>query len=249
MIRAYSVLAGLLIVVASIHRTDPAVAETDDCTVPAELVEAAPKLPQLAGRLRAKLPVTVVAIGGASTAGTAAGGEEQNAYPRRLEEALKRRHPGISITVINKGIPRETAGNMLDRFPRDVYPAKPILAIWETGTVEAVRGYDVEEFAAALHSGITDLHEHKVEVILVDMQYNQGTASVINYEPYLDAMRRTADVEDVYLFRRYEMMKYWGENGIFSFVDVPQTQRAGLAAAVYKCLGERLADAIDRATE
>lgn len=219
----------------------------ENCRVPTELVEDDPKLPELAQAFQARRPVTIVAIGGASTAGTAAGSGEENAYPHRLEDALRRRHPGVAITVLNKGVARQTAEEMMGRFAADVYPNHPTLVIWETGTVEAVRGLDAEAFAAQLQAGITDLHAHQTEVMMMDMQYSRNTTSVINYEPYLDALHRTADVEDVYLFRRYEMMHYWGENGVFDFVDVPKDRRAALATEVYKCLAERLADAIDYA--
>jgi len=70
---------------------------------------------------------------------------------------------------------------------------------------------------------------------------------VINFEPYLDTMQQTADVDGVYVFRRFEMMRYWSESGVFNFVDVPKEQRAQFAGDVYRCLAERLADAIEHA--
>jgi hypothetical protein len=242
MTRSFLVLAGLLL--ASL----PTGSRAADCSVPPELIEDDPRLPELAQRLKARQAVTVVAIGGASTAGTAAGMGEENAYPRRLEEALKKRHPGVPISVINKGVARQTAEQMIQRFPADVYANGPALVIWETGTPEAVRATDVEAFAGALQAGIAELRDHHIEIMMMDMQFNRNTTSVINYEPYLDALHRTADLEDVYLFRRYEIMRYWGENGVFDFLDVPQNRRAGLASEVYQCLAERLADAIDFAT-
>jgi hypothetical protein len=138
---------------------------------------------------------------------------------------------------------------MVDRFSRDVYALSPALVIWETGTFDAAHGIDVEDFAGSLAAGITDLHEHKLETMLMNMQYSRSTASVINFEPYLAAMQHTADLDDVYLFRRFEMMKYWSENGIFDFANVAPERRAPLAAAVYECIAERLADAIDYAVK
>ncbi len=136
------------------------------------MIEDDPRFPALARRFHAKQPVTIVVIGGASTAGTAAGAGEANAYPHRLEEALRRRHPGVPISVINKGIPRQSAEDMVARFAEDVLPLDPNLVIWETGTVDAVRGIDVEDFAAAIQSGADLLRQHKAEIMLVDMQYN-----------------------------------------------------------------------------
>jgi acyl-CoA thioesterase-1 len=220
-----------------------------DCGVPAELIEDEPRLPGLAERLRQKNPVTIVAIGGAATAGTAAGNAADNAYPHRLEAALRHRHPGVPITVINKGVSRQTTKQMVDRFARDVYALAPTLVIWETGTFDAAEGVEVEVFASAIEAGLADLHDHQVDTMLMNMQYSRTTASVINFEPYLDAMQHTADVADVYLFRRFEMMKYWSENGVFDFANVPPEGRVPLAAAVYECIAERLADAIEYAVK
>jgi lysophospholipase L1-like esterase len=222
-------------------------AHAPDCSAPRDIVEDEPRLPGLAQQLRGKHPVTIVAIGGASTAGNATGNAAEDSYPRRLEDALRQRHPGIDITVVNKGVPRQTTQEMVERFPRDVYPLAPSLVIWETGTFDAARSYDIDLFADALEAGLADLRAHNLETMLIDMQYSRGTASVINFEPYLEAMRRIADVEDVYLFQRFEIMKYWSDNGVFSFGDVPKELRAQLAIDVYKCLAEQLAEAIDYA--
>jgi len=243
-------LAALLIVMLS--GAAPAAAQTpappkaNQCAVPPDLIASDPTLPGLAKRFHDRQPVVIVAIGGASTAGAAAGGVA-DAYPQRLQEALVRRHPGVSITVINKAIPRQTTRDMMARFSTDVLAAKPNLVIWETGTVDAVRAVEVDEFATALDEGITQLRAGGAAVMLVNMQYNPGLASVIDFGPYLDALNRAADLDDVYLFDRYQIMRYWNDNGRFEVLDVPSAKQTALARAVYRCLGETMAGAIDRA--
>ncbi len=213
------------------------------CEAPRELIEDEPRLPALAQLLKAKRPVTIIVIGGASTAGVA----PDNAYPRFLEAALRRRHPKVAITVINRGVAGQTTEQMAARFAKDVYPHQPDLVIWETGTVDAVRGEDVNTFADALTNGIAALQQHKSELMLMDMQYNPSTVSVINFEPYLDALHQTAALQDVYMFQRFDTMKYWADAGVFDFINVPREKRMPLAREVYECLGERLADAVDYA--
>lgn len=220
-----------------------------DCRVPADLISSDRRLPALAQRLHDKRPVTIVAIGGASTAGTAAGGNGQNAYPHYLELALQQRHKDVPITVLNKGVARQTASEMIERFPRDVYANNPALVLWEVGTVDAVRETDLDDFATSLVDGVEALKQHGFEVILIDMQYNPSTVSVIDFEPYFDALHRAADLEYIYLFKRFDIMRYWSEAGIFDFVNVAKENRVALAEQVYQCLGEGLADAIDAATE
>src|SRR6185437_7507211 len=131
--------------------------QTPDCSVPSELIEDDPRLPELAEHLRQKHPVTIVVIGGASTAGMASGNGAEYAYPRRLQAALKRLYPDVPISVLNKGVPRQTTQE-----------------IWETGTFDAARGVDLDVFASALESGLADLREHKLETMLINMQYSRN---------------------------------------------------------------------------
>ena len=245
-------LAAALIVVplfatsAVAQTPTPSAPKPNQCAVPSDLIATDPTLPGLAKRFHEREPVVIVAIGGASTAGVAAGSSAK-AYPQRLQETLTHRHPGVSITVINKGVPRQTTREMIARFSADVLAAKPNLVIWETGTVDAVRGVEIDEFATALEDGISKLRAGGSAVMLVNMQFNPSLASVIDFGPYLDALNRAADLDDVYLFDRYQIMRYWSDNGRFDLVDVPSGKQAALAGEIYRCLGETMADAIDRA--
>jgi hypothetical protein len=146
-------------------------------------------------------------------------------------------------------VPRQTAQEMVDRFAQDVIAEDPVLAIWETGTTDAVRGIDVDAFTATLEAGIAALRARDIEVMLVDMQYSRRTASIIGFDRYLATMHRVADVDEVYLFKRFEIMRSWSENGTFNFEDVQKADRGRLAAEVYDCLAHRIADAIDYAAQ
>jgi lysophospholipase L1-like esterase len=213
------------------------------CAAPPEFVQDDPQLPTVSRQFKQHQPLVIVVIGGASTAGTA----PDSSYPHFLELALRQRHPEQAITIINRGIAGQTTEQMVARFPKDVYPSKPNLVIWETGTVDSVRGEDVDAVAGALAEGVAAIQSHGADAMLVDMQYNPSTVSVINFEPYLDALHQTADQLNVYMFKRYNLMKYWSDAGEFDFINMPREKRASLAREVYECLGERLADAIDYA--
>jgi len=241
MLRMALIPVGLAAMLALASAPRPANADEPSCTAPRELIEDEPRLPKLAERLKRHLPVVVIVIGGASTAGSA----PDNSYPYFLEIALRRRHPGVQINVFNRGIGREVAAQMEARFAKDVLPYQPTLVVWETGTVDAVRNEDVNDFVDTLTQGIDSVTAHNSEIMLMDMQYNPGTASVINFEPYLAALHQTAQLQDVYMFQRFDLMKYWSEAGVFNFIDVPREKRISLAREFYECLGERLAEAID----
>ncbi len=226
----------------------PGHAETATCAAPPELTEISVGLPHLAARLRNRQPVTIVAIGGASTRGAAAGAPDR-AYPARLQRALAAFYPGVAITVINKGVPRQTAQQMVARFAADVFAEHPNLVVWETGTVDAVRDVAVDDFAAALQAGIDELKKQAIDILLVDMQFSHRTTAVIDFERYLRTIHRVGEINEVYVFPRFEMMRYWSEQNVFNFEEVTDSERATLAAKVYECIGRRLAQAIRSAAQ
>jgi acyl-CoA thioesterase I len=221
----------------------PVSGEPSQCEVPSELMQVSVKLPHLAERLRAKQPVNIVAIGGASTKGAAAGTADL-AYPHRLQLALAEAYPDSPITVINKGVPRQSAQQMLERFATDVMAEDPVLVIWETGIADAVRGIEVDDFAAALQNGVDEIKNRAIDIILVDMQFSRSTAAVIDFERYLTTVRRVGELNGVYVFPRFEMMRHWSEQNMFNFDEVAPEERARLAAKVYDCIGRKLAKAI-----
>ena len=222
-------------------------AETE-CEVPPEMMQVTMKLPHLAARLHAHEPVNIVAIGGASTTGTAAGSPDL-AYPHRLQLALAKLFPDAPITVVNKGVPRQSTRQMVGRFATDVIPEDPILVVWETGISDAVRGIEVDDFASAVQTGIDDIKNRSIDILLVDMQFSRSTATVIDFDRYLTALHRVGDVNEVYVFPRYEMMRYWSEQNVFNFDEVAADERARLAARVYDCIGHKLAQAIRLAVQ
>ncbi|HVH81602.1 MAG TPA: GDSL-type esterase/lipase family protein [Stellaceae bacterium] len=241
-----AILAGLAGTAALAADSAGARAETDEGSTPPEMTETDLKLPRLAERIKAHQAATIVAIGGASTIGQAAGSPDLS-YPHRLGEELAKDFPDSPITVTNKGVPRQSAKQMYERFPTDVFAEDPVLVIWEVGINDAVRGIDLDEFAQSLQDGLAELKNRAIDTMLMDMQFSRSSATVINFEGYLTALHRAGDVADVYVFPRYEAMRYWSEQKVFNFDDVAPEDRARLAARVYNCLGRKLADVIQHA--
>lgn len=237
-------LAGLLAVM--IAAAPGLAAEPDECATPPELMEAGPQLPHLAARLKAHQPAKIVAIGGASTIGQAAGSPDLS-YPHQLGAVLAEDYPKGSITVVNKGVPRQSARQNLERFPTDVFAEDPVLVIWETGINDAVRGTDVDDFAETLQTGVDQLKNRAIDIILVDMQFSKSATALINFEAYLKALHRVGDLAEVYVLPRYAMMRYWSEQKVFNFDEVAPEDRAKLAARVYDCIAHKLAQVIRRA--
>ncbi len=237
-------LAGIL--TAMLAAAPALAAEPDECATPPELMEAGTQLPNLAARLRAHQPAKIVAIGGASTIGLAAGSPDRS-YPHQLDQILSHDYPQASITVVNKGVPRQSARQNLDRFPTDVFAEDPVLVVWETGINDAVRGTDVDDFAETLQTGIDQLKNRAIDIIMVDMQFSRSATALINFEAYLKALHRVGDLAEVYVLPRFAMMHYWSEQKVFNFDEVAPEDRAKLAARVYNCIAYKLAQVIRRA--
>jgi len=123
---------------------------------------------------------------------------------------------------------------------------KPNLVIWETGTMEAVRGTDIDEFRETLRAGIEELRSAGIETVLMNMQFSRDSEAVIHFEPYLAAMSQLADASDVPLFRRHGMMRHWAESGFLDLRVTDTDQRRRVAVKLYDCIGRAMADFVMR---
>jgi hypothetical protein len=223
-------------------------AQEQDCSVPASFYEAEPTLPKTAAAIAHRQLVSVVAVGGASTLGRAAGSPDL-AWPARLAAALTGRFPAARVTVDNRAVARQTAQEMASRLDREVIPLKPTLVIWETGTTNAVQGMDLDEFRQAIQTGIDRLRVSAVEVALMDMQYSRRTHAVINFDRYESVLREVTDANEVPLFRRYDIMRHWAENGLFDLITPEQDKLRLVASRLYDCIGRAVADFIIRGAQ
>jgi lysophospholipase L1-like esterase len=216
-----------------------------DCSVPERFYTFEPPLTETVKALASGREVVIVALGGASTVGRAAGGLDL-AWPARLGAALADRFPSARTKVVNLAVARQTAKDGVDRLARDVLPLKPTLVIWETGTMEAVGGRDVDEFRETVQAGISQLRAARTEVVLMNMQFSRDTEAMIRFEPYLETMGQLADANDVPLFRRHDMMRYWAESGFLDLRVRDGEKRRQLAAKLYDCIGRAMADFVTR---
>jgi acyl-CoA thioesterase I len=220
-------------------------AQGQDCAVPASFYDTEPTLPKTAAAIASGQPVSIVAIGGASTLGRAAGSPDL-AWPARLAVALTSRFPAAHVTVDNRAVARQTAQEMAARLDREVIPTKPTLVIWETGTTDAVRGTELDEFRQTIQASIDRLRASGAEIVLMDMQFSRQTHAVINFDRYESVLREVTDANEVPLFRRYDMMRHWAENGLFDLTTADHDTLQLVASRLYDCIGRAVADFITR---
>jgi hypothetical protein len=240
---AASAIAGLIAIAANVAAPVTARAATPSCAVPETAFTDEPPLPHTVAALTAGRTVTIVAIGGASTLGRAVA-DQTLAWPARMAVALTHRFPKATVTAINRGVPRQTAADMLTRFKHDVLPVRPDLVVWETGTTDGVRGVDVDAFRDTLQAGIDMLHAEHIELILMDMQFSQRANAVLNLDRYSAVMRDVAVANDVAFFRRYEIMRGLAESGAIDFTLSDRNKLKAVAARLYDCVGRAVAQLI-----
>ena len=164
------------------------------------------------------------------------------AYPAKLEAALRRHLPGVSVSVVSEARPRQTAEKMVKSFAKYLCDEKPDLAIWQTGTFDAMQGVDQREFLTSLTDGVEKLTSAGVDVILMNMQYNPRTEHIIGTEPYAENMRWVARERQVPLFDRFAIMRSWNEAGVIDLYAV--TKDVSIAKRLHDCIGRALSSLI-----
>lgn len=215
----------------------PAMAEMpQQCLVARPLLEENNRLPQATAAIAAKhLTVLVLGAGSSSLPGPAGA---DMAYPARLKAALQETLPGVTVTMETDVTSRRTAVQMVDALADDLKSAKPNLIVWQTGTVDAVRGADPELFNQALDRGIAVAKAHGADMILINAQYSPRTESMIALATYAEIMRWVAVQHEIPMLDRFAIMKLWSDLGTFDLYSA--TKVLDTAGQVHNCIGQLL---------
>lgn len=216
-------------------------AETDPCEVPGYILFGEGKLDHVKKVVEDNKRLTILVVGSGSSLLPGPGGVGK-AYPGRLEEVLRKRLPHVDVKVVALAKSRQTAADMAQVLEKALLDRKPDLVIWQTGTVDAIRGVDPESFRASLDEGIDHAIDGGADLILMNMQYSPRTETMISLSNYADIMRVVARDRDVPLFDRREIMRYWNDNGNFDLNLA--TKDVATAYKVHDCLGRALASLI-----
>jgi hypothetical protein len=226
-----TMLAGLL--TAAPARAEDASSPT--CEVPAYLLSSESALPKVAEAVKTGQKLDILVVGSrSSTINTPDG----TAYPGRLEATLREKLPGVKVNVNVELQIKKTAEEVAAGLSKLVEGKKPTLVIWQTGTVDAMRSIDPDDFRAAVDDGVAALQSTGTDVILMNLQYSPRTETMISATPYIDNMRVVAQQHDVPLFDRFAVMRHWNEAGDFDLFSTSHGPE--LARRVHDCLGRAL---------
>ncbi len=226
-----------LVVLAALLTAAPARAEDppQSCEVPTYLLTSESTLPKVADAVKSGRPLDILVVGSrSSTINTADG----SAYPARLQALLKEKLPSVAVNLSVDLQITKTAEEVAARFVKSMEGKKPTLVIWQTGTVDAMRSIDPDDFRGAVDEGVVALQNAGADVVLMNMQYSPRTETMISVPPYLDNMRVVAQQHDVPLFDRFAIMRQWNDSGDFDLFST--SHGVDLAKRVHDCLGRAL---------
>jgi lysophospholipase L1-like esterase len=210
----------------------------EPCDIPASLLAGGYDLKHVAEAVAKDKRLTVAVVGTGSSLLAGPDGP-RSAYPARLEEALKHKLPAVDVKVVSLARSRMTAEDLARGMDKMLSVEKPDLVIWQTGTLDAIRRVDPDEFRAALDEGVETLHKGGADVILMNMQYSPRTDIMVPLGPYADNMRVVAQQHEIPLFDRLAIMRDWAETGAF---DLYATGKDNvLAQRVHDCIARGIA--------
>jgi hypothetical protein len=225
-----TLLAGLL-TAAGARAEDAA----QSCEVPDYLLTSDSTLPKVADAIKAGHSLDILVVGSrSSTIPTA----EASAFPGRLQAILREKMPSLTVNVSVELENKKTAEEVAAGLGKLMEAKKPTLVIWQTGTVDAMRSVDPDDFRGAVDEGVAAMRDAGTDVILMNLQYSPRTETMISAPPYLDNMRVVAQQHDVPLFDRFAIMRQWNDSGDFDLFST--VHGLDLAKRVHDCLGRAL---------
>ena len=226
-----------LILLAGLWAAPPARAEDAPpaCDVPPSMLSSDSTLAKVAAAVKGGKPLNVLVVGSRSST---IASQEASAYPARLLAMLKDRLGTVPVNLSVEIQSGKTAEEVAGTFVKLVEAKSPTLVIWQTGTYDAIRGIDPDEFRGAVDEGVTALQKAGVDVVLVNLQYSPRTETMTSAPPYLDSMRAVAQQHNIPLFDRFAIMRHWNDTGDFDLFSA--THGVELAKNVHACLGRAL---------
>ena len=183
-------------------------ARSRNCSVAAERDRIRAPLSRTAQKIADHLPIKIVALGSSSTYGFGASTPAAS-YPSRLAEELAQRLPDQQITVLNRGINGEEAGEMLARLDTDVIAENPDLVLWQVGTNALLRKIPLQP--DSLREGTTRMNRLGADIVLIDPQFAPKYIATTDAERVVSIISAVSAAAHVGVFHRFALMRRWHE--------------------------------------
>ena len=159
--------------------------------------------------------LTILAMGSSSIEGVGASTPELSFVPL-LERGLEARLPGVEVTVVNKGIGGENAGQTAARFPTEIEAADPDLILWQLGANDVLQDRSEDAFLTDFRAGQDLVADSDADVIVIDSQRvpeDRDLDFIRDRNPALGAFAALTALEagrvGYGVFNRFETMAGW----------------------------------------
>jgi hypothetical protein len=195
-------------------------------------------LPNVAAALQKRKTIKILAIGASAMGGRRA---RRGSYTTEIEQILENAVKGIDVVIVNRGVSGELAADAVRRIKTEVALTEPDLVLWQVGTNDALAYVPIDELRDTIVEMIRWLKEHKVDVVLVGLQFVHPQAQDDHYRTVRELIRSIGVQEKVVVVRRGEAMRLIRqamESGGLVPEEFAQTE------AGYACLAEYVARAI-----
>ena len=194
-------------------------------------------LPNVAAALAAGRTLRILSIGAAP----GRIGRHGGTYTTQIEDML---HAALKVTrieIINRGVSGELAAAAAVRMRNEVALEEPDLVLWQVGTNDALAYVSAEDFAQTLHDQVAWLKAHKVDVVLVGLQFAPQMLRDMHYVKIRETLRAVAAQEKVIVVRFFEAVEILnrGDTAAMPAADEFERSEAG-----YNCLSQYVARAI-----
>ncbi|MGU3494554.1 hypothetical protein ACLBXM_10975 [Xanthobacteraceae bacterium A53D] len=164
---------------------------------------------------------------------------EAKRYPVTLTKTLKGLFPEADVSVNNVIETRAGISDSLKGLTGALAAQPYDLVIWQLGSTDVLRGTDMDLFGEKLAAGIGEVRARQADAIVMSMQYSPRTDFVFDAGPYAQYLRWMVKAEGGALFNRYDIMRYWVEDGVFDLSELKPG--ASIFEDVHRCVGNLLA--------
>jgi acyl-CoA thioesterase-1 len=193
-------------------------------------------LPVVASALKRGSTLRILSMG-AAPGWVGPSGDYSHVIEGMLEGALK----GTDVIMINRGVSGELAADAAERMKNEVALEAPDLVLWQVGTNDALAYVPADQFAAIVKDQVDWLKTHKVDVVLVGLQFAPAMLRDAHYKLIRDTLRQVAAREKVIVIRFYEAMEILNKA---AEVGQPVAEQFERSEAGYDCLAQYVAHAI-----
>lgn len=242
--------AGLALTLLATLLAGPARAQTSALVAPAPLLAetapqcrdpgaaegpSAPSLPNLAAAIRRDNRADILAVGGS---GLVRKDRHRDGYFGLVRRYLEKSFKGVSVNIVHRGAPGALARDAAETIRVEAALTGADLVLWQVGTGDALARIAPEEFRADLVAAIDWLKEHKIDVMLVGLNYAPAVTQDSQYQKIRAVLREVANEKGVPRIRRYEAAE------TITRMRAAQADEIEPAGIVQDCLADWLAQAV-----